>query len=109
MKINTTIELKQLDGKVLKNEVNEPVKLGKILANIIVSNETGGKMKLYELGTKLYQKDEVEVDSSDLILLKGAVETCKLYNALILGQCALILNELPKVEDKKLSTGNADK
>jgi len=53
-------------------------------------------MKLYILGTKLYQEVEVEVDDADLNLLKSVVKSSEVYNALILGQCEMLLEEIKK-------------
>lgn len=100
MIINTKIVLKDLSGKEIQDEKKEGFTLGQALANIVVSAETGGKMKLFVLGTKLFQNSKVEVDESDLQLLKEAVKSTKTYGALIAGQCELLLEEI-KGNDKK--------
>lgn len=101
MKINTTIVLKDLTGKDI--EFNKEVfTLGQALANILVAAKEGGKMKLYVLATKLHQdkvvevdQDKVvEVDESDLSLIKSAVKSSEVYNALVLGQCEVLLEEV---------------
>lgn len=96
MKIQTQIKLKGLDGKEFENELT----LGQALGNILSSSEEGGKMKLYILGSKLYQEKEVEVDESDLNLIKNAVKGTKIYTALIAGQCEKLLGEIENEKDK---------
>jgi hypothetical protein len=94
MKINLKQELKDLSGEVLKVG-DETLTVGKALANIVVSAEQGGKMKLFILGTNLYTKEELEVDSADLNLIKDCVKTTKVYGgSLVSGQLELLLEEL---------------
>ena len=100
MKLDTTIGLKELNGEEIKDAKKEVFTLGKALANVIISADVSGKMKLYELGTKLYKKGIIDIDKSDLVLLKDAVEKSKIYNALVLGQCALLLEDV-KEDSKK--------
>ena len=95
MKINTKIVLKNIKGENLKNE-DKDFTLGEALSNVVVNAKEGGKMKLYILGTKLYQEVEVEVDDADLNLLKSVVKSSEVYNALILGQCEMLLEEIKK-------------
>lgn len=97
MKIDATTVLKGLDGKEIKTE-DGVFTLGKALSNILVSAKEGGKMKLFTLATKLYQDKNVEVDESDLAMIKTAVRNTESYTALISGQCELLLES---TTDKK--------
>lgn len=95
MKINTKIVLKGLDGVDLQNFENKPLTIGESLGNIIVSHEIGGRAKLYSLGVDLFKKEELEVDSADLILLKEAVEKTKVYSsAVVTGQLLVLLENI---------------
>ena len=94
MIIKTKIGLKNLKGEEFKNEEGEVFTLGQALANIVVGAKEDGKMKLFLLGTKLFQNEKVEVDEVDLLLLKRAVKTTEIYGALIAGQCELLLESL---------------
>ncbi len=58
-------------------------------------------MKLYILGTKLFQEKDVEIDSADLNLIKEAIKKSEVYGALILGQCEMLLEEVKKIEPTK--------
>ena len=46
MKLDTTIGLKELNGKEIRDAEKEVFTLGKALANIIISADVSGKMKL---------------------------------------------------------------
>ncbi len=99
MKINTKQSLKDLENKEIKSPDGKVFILGQALSNILLDTKEGGKMKLYLLATKIYKNDFVEVDEADLILLKQAVRSSLIYNALVLGQCELLLENVKK-EDK---------
>ena len=92
MKINTKQALKTLKGEELKNG-DIPFTLGEALGNILLSDKTGGKMKLYVLATKFSQDKEVELDKADLELVRNAVSKTEIYNALVAGQIEVILSE----------------
>jgi hypothetical protein len=93
MKINTQIVLKDLAGKDIKIS-EEGFTFGNALSNIIIASKEGGKMKLYVLATKLYKDKVVEVDEADLNLIKSSVKSSEVYNALVLGQCEVLLEEV---------------
>jgi len=96
MKILTQTVLKDLSGKEILDENKKGFTLGQALGNICVSSKEEGKMKLYILGTKLFQDKDVEVDDADLNLLKNVVKKTEVYEALIAGQCELLLDEVKK-------------
>lgn len=98
MKINCKTPIKNLKGEDMKDEDGQVFTLGKALALIVVNAKEGGKMKLFLLGTKLYQQDTVEVDTADLTLLKSVVKSTESYGALIAGQCEMLLEEVKKEE-----------
>lgn len=101
MKINTKTTLKTLAGDVLKTSDGKDFFLSEALGNILVASETGGKYKLYTLATSFATSDEVEVDGADLRLIKDAVESTKVYNALISGQLLQMLEEKTEAPKKK--------
>lgn len=96
MKILTKEVLKDLSGKEFDTETT----VGKMIANILASSETGGKMKLYVLATKFYQEDSVEVDEADLQLIKQAVEGSKSFTPLVTGQILVVLESLKEEVNK---------
>lgn len=91
MKINTKTTLKDLKGDVIKNIDQTDFLVGDAIGNILVTDETAGKYKLYTLAQKFAVEDEVEVDGPDLVMIKKAVEDTKRYNALVAGQILQIL------------------
>lgn len=91
MKIKTGQEIKALTGDTYKTPEGKELTLGVVLAEALASYDAGGKMKSYVLAEKCYAGSEVEVDAADLGLIKKAVEECKTYNNLILGQALLLL------------------
>lgn len=96
MKINTKVCLKNLKGDEI--EINkEKFTLGDALAEMLIQSKTGGKMKMFTLAQKLVKDKTVEVDASDMAMIKEAVKTTEVYNALVAGQCELLLEE---VKDK---------
>ena len=93
MKISTQTKLKNFIGETLKDN-NEDVTIGKAIANILISSEEKGKMKLFVLAQKFYNDENVELDNSDFELVKKTVGETKIYNALVAGQVELFLSEL---------------
>ncbi len=91
MKIETTKVLKTLSGENYTSD-GKDLTLGLVLAEAIATYEIGGKMKAYVLANKLYNSTEdIELDEADLSLVKKALESCKAYNTLIVGQALLAL------------------
>lgn len=98
MQIKLQSKLKGLDGKELE------IKVGEALSNIILQAESGGKMKLYILGQKFYNDKTIELDDADIALTKSAIESSKVYNALVTGQLLLLLEKSSEKKDAKEET-----
>lgn len=97
MKINTQVALKTLKGVDIEDK-GVKFTLGDALSNILVSAKEGGKMKMFTLAQKLANDKTVEVDEADMALIKQAVKTTEIYNALVAGQCEVLLED---IKDKK--------
>lgn len=96
MKINTQMKLKDLKGKDLEPEAL----LGDALSNILLAAKEGGKAKIFALAIKCSNDKVVDVDSSDLALIKTVVEKHEPgYTILVTGQILEILESLK--EEKK--------
>lgn len=94
MKINLKETIKNIKGEPLKVEDRE-LTLGEVLSNILLSSETGGKMKCFILAKECYDQKEVDVDASDFALIKKEVSASKIYSgSLVIGQAELFLNEI---------------
>jgi hypothetical protein len=98
MILETKQALKNLKGDELKAG-EETLYLGEALANIMLSDEAGGKMKLFVLAQKLFKENKLEVDSADLSLIKECVKRTKVYNALVAGQVEILLEDV-KIGEK---------
>lgn len=68
-----------------------PWSVWKALAHILNSYKEGDALKLYNLCMKFYNEEEVEIDSSDLELIKNAIKADKTVSNLVSGQ---LLNKL---------------
>ena len=88
MQINTKTKLKNVDGKELE------LTIGEAISNILVSAEEGGKMKLWILGQKFYNDKSVELDASDVDLVKSSIDKTKIYKVLVTGQLLVLIDEL---------------
>ena len=98
MKINITKELKNLTGELIvskdeKSLKTEPLTVGLVLANILLSAEPKDgfrPLKSYELAKKFYgenaKHEEVEIDNADFVQIKALVESNKQYNTIIIAQ-----------------------
>jgi hypothetical protein len=75
-KINFNQPFVGLDGKPVVDEKNQPLMMGKFLANIIARSEAKDKaMEKYELCHKLYiAEGEVEIKDSEKEYIKAACE-----------------------------------
>lgn len=92
-KINTQTILTNLKGETLK--INETdYTLGEAIANILVTDESGGKMKTYILAQKFMNEPSVDLDASDFALVKAAVERTKSYTSLVAGQVLVLLEAI---------------
>ena len=92
MKINLKQPMKLFNGEVIKSSDNAELTLGEVLSNIMVADESAGKMKAYVLAEKMYKDKDIDVDASDMGLIKKAVEGTKVYSNLIAGQALKILD-----------------
>ena len=94
MKIKTSQALKDLAGKDLKGSDGKAIALGPIISNILLTAKTGGKMKLYELAKNFYAEKDIDLDTTDLNMIKEAVEQTGEYNNLVTGQILIVLANL---------------
>ena len=92
MKIDLKQTIKTLQGSPLKNDSGKEFTLGEALANMLSASEEQGKMKLYILATKFYEQESIDLDASDLALVKKVVASSRAYSgSLIQGQVELLL------------------
>ncbi len=91
MKIKTNQAFKTLDGQPLENEDKKEITLGLISINALLGsypdekNLAGTeKVSRYKLAVKLSNKEVVDLESEDIVLLKKLI--AKGFNPLIVGQ-----------------------
>lgn len=95
MKIDLKQPIKDLAGKPIINPDKTDFTFGQALSEILVSADTGGKMKLFTLAQKIYTEKQIEVDEADFKLIKDSVEQTKAYtNAIVAGQILVYLEGL---------------
>ena len=94
MKIDLTQTMNTLAGKPYMAD-GKPLTLGMVLAEILATDGTGGKMKLFSLAQRAYKDKSMDVDQADFNLIKGAAEKTNAYqgNAIILGQALEMLEK----------------
>lgn len=77
-KTTTTLDftglLKGLDGQPIKDEKNEDITLGKLLANQLAFTGKGDALKLFSWAQKMYNGEALELDKSDEGTLKELIK-----------------------------------
>lgn len=92
MKIILTQTINDLSGKPLQNNEKKVVTLGEVLSNVVIASEEHGKMKLFLLAKKFFEQESIDLDASDLALVKKVVSNSRAYGGtLVLGQVELLL------------------
>lgn len=97
MKINFNKPVLALDGKPVQNGANGETTLGQILSQAIASHGKGDALKLFGWAQKMYNAEEIEVDESDLSVLKELINNPELgLTNLSKAQMLRVCNEAEK-------------
>lgn len=72
--LDFNVALKGLDGKEIKDEKDQSVTLGKLLANQIAFNGKGDALKLFNWAQKMYAGEALELDPTDTDVLKEVIK-----------------------------------
>lgn len=91
--IDLTTVLVNLKGDEFKGDDQKPFTLGEFLSAVLSVAPEGGKMKLYSLAKRAATEKTIELDTSDLAIIKQAVENSKGYNNVLSGQALEILEK----------------
>lgn len=94
MKIKTNEAIKDLKGIAIKKDGKDNFTVGDALANILVSDKVGGKMKMFILAQKCANDKEIDVDKADISMIRDAVDRTEQYNNLVNGQLLVMLDDL---------------
>ena len=76
--IKLNFNLVDLDGNEIKDS-----KLSKILAGLLMSQKSGDAVKFFDWAVTLHKSDAIQVDASDLTLIKGLVKDNSEYLTII--------------------------
>lgn len=101
IKIDGTTILRTLKGEPFKDEDQNDLTLGKLIAAILQTNTQGGKMKNFVLAQEFYKKDVVEIDIADFGIIKQALEITTQSNNIVIGQGLVVLDEMKALADQK--------
>lgn len=93
MKINLDFNLKDLAGVEIPD-----AHAGQNVAQALASANEGNSIKLFDWATKLYNKQELEIDDTDAGVLKAFIENTKFLTVLAKGQ---LIEHLEKKKTKK--------
>lgn len=86
-KVELNFELKNLNDQDVGNA-------GVLLAELLISETKGNAIKLFEWAMKLNKKEAIEVDSSDLIMLKTLLNETERLPMLAKAQILIYLETL---------------
>jgi hypothetical protein len=72
--LDFNVTLKGLDGKEVKDEKNEPIAVGKLLANQLAFANKGDALKMFHWAQKMYSGETLDLDKSDESTLKEFIK-----------------------------------
>ncbi len=84
-KLNFNFSLKKLNGEIAVKEAS------KFLAETIANENKGNALKIYSIAKRLWDNPEIELDKSDVILLKGIIENSETITILAKAQLLEVL------------------
>ena len=86
MKLNFNKSLQNLDGSEI-----EQSNMGKYLANVLANANTGEPVKCWEMALKLYDGQELEVDTTDKEMLETTIKSSQALNNAGKAQLLLVI------------------
>lgn len=98
MKIDLNKPLKALNGEIIKNDKDEPVMIGQTIAGVMVMQTKGDILKYFGWATQLYQGKAVEMDKSDINVLRGFIENSDNMTILLKAQALEIIEKAEKLK-----------
>jgi hypothetical protein len=88
MTINFKFNLKAIDGSELANcEAN------KLLSSLLLNLNSGNSIKLYDWAIDLYKKGTLDIDRSDVEILKAIIEKSESLTVLAKAPMLLAINK----------------
>jgi len=99
MTINLDFFLKGLDGEAVRDEKGNQVHAGRMVANYLSSLTKGNSLKLWDWSTTLYKVKVLQIDKTDVEVLKGLIETAEYMSVLAKAQVLMSINEQTKTNE----------
>lgn len=103
MKLDLNWKLKELNGKEMQSDSEETIHAGKTLANLFTrtgSERVSNPVKYFDWALKLYNKQSIEVDESDLDEIKKFIKDHSTLFVIAKAQILKKLNEVVDSEEK---------
>lgn len=85
--------LKGLDGQVIKDEKDQEITLGKMLANQLAFSGKGDALKLFNWAQKMYAGEALDLDPTDTETLKSAIKDNEQLTILAKAQLLGVFNK----------------
>lgn len=85
--------LKGLDGKEIKDEKDEVITLGKMLANQLAFTGKGDALKLFTWAQKMYNGETLDLDKSDEGVLKEFIKSNEQLTVLAKAQLLTVFKD----------------
>jgi len=89
------IDLKDLDGKPLKDATGKNETAGRLLARTLASQSKGDALKLFGWAQKIWNCEKLDLDNADQKTLNEFVENSEVMTVLAKAQILDILNPAP--------------
>lgn len=89
VKLNCKAELKQLDGKTIKDQITKrPATVGEAISTILIQSKNTelSHLKKWNLAQDFFNNEEIEIDTSDFGTIKNIVKEDTTFGTLVLGQ-----------------------
>jgi hypothetical protein len=96
--VDLNIKFTNLEGKLI-----EESNAGKMIAGALAASNKGDALKQWSLAQRLYTGEPLELDPSDIQLLKDFVNSNEGFTNLAKAQILEVLSREPKAEGKKLA------
>lgn len=95
MKLNFDFNVKNLGGEIIQGENGHA---GKLLASVLSQMNKGNSIKLYDWALKLWNKQALEIDDTDVKVLETIIEESQMITVLAK---VPMLEHIKKQQEKK--------
>lgn len=85
-KVNFNVCFKDIEGNVM-----EQAHVGKSLGNALAGATKGDALKMWSMAQRIYAGEEIELDPSDLLMIKDFINTTDGFTAMAKAQLLTML------------------